>query len=155
MFCLTSASKILNTFFEQANGSRLLEEVGRPVGVLITTRDVASITKATSPPVPAFQSPFLGASVDEIRQFARDHLGGGRISDANIVLLDQKTVEDSSTCLLITSKDWPQVPGDFRTVRSDFASSLATLNNIEFGCAGEEYLDDSMAQDGVVRLTDS
>jgi len=41
---------------------------------------------------------------------------------------------------------------DYRTVRSDFASSLVVLNGIEYGTTGEEQVDDDLGEDGVIRL---
>lgn len=98
----------------------------------------------------AFTSPFIGASVDEVRQFAINHFDGENISSSNIVVLDQETLE-SSTCLLVTPKDFPEHEGEYRTVRSEFGQSLSILNAIEFGCAGEDMIGRHVAADGVVR----
>lgn len=73
------------------------------------------------------------------------------------MILDAQTLRDSSTCLLIMLKVDPDSEevtrdDDYRTVRSDFASSLVVLNGIEYGTTGEEQVDDDLGEDGVIRL---
>lgn len=143
--------QLLNKFFTEANGTEYLEDAPL-VGVHIATRDTKQLTRATSAPVQNFAaSPFIGATVDEICEFAKRNFDSSSIVPETIVILDGATLRDSSTCLLVTPKALSETPGEVRVVRVDFASSLALANGLSFGCLGEEQIDDDLGDDGVVR----
>jgi hypothetical protein len=124
--------------------------------VLINTLDVGQITKYTIAPVAEEPSyPFLNWSVDAVISWAEQHLDRRTqgIVPYELAILDSQTLEDK-TCLLVTVKDGqhatnPENP-ERLIVRSDFRSSLVTLN-VKVQAVGSDGHFETTAADGVVR----
>lgn len=102
--------------------------------------------------------PFLDGDVVEIREWARKTLDGTLISPRNMIVLDQQTVDDGESCLLISLRGFPKkdVEGDlekhYQILRSDFESSVVGLKTKETACGGDEQLDaDYEGFDGILR----
>ena len=100
------------------------------------------------PPQSAF--PFLGKTAEEIWEFAQQNLKPPIFNRA-LAILDNRTVEDRSTCLLVTT--WENPPDDQQRqllkVRSDFYSALSVLSVKNLGIGGDEHF--RAGADGVVR----
>jgi hypothetical protein len=128
--------------------------------VLINTQDISRITSYTSAPLSEDPSTaFLNWSIEDIIGWAEEHLDRRKdgIVPYELVILDQQTLKDK-TCLLVTVKDGElsRNPGDPARimVRSDFKSSLVTLNvKVQF-CGGDGHFG-ATAADGVIRHYDN
>lgn len=132
--------------------SRHIIDIAPPSGVLINTEDIPTITHPTKLPVSAQTSfPFLDKSPEEIWEFARRNVRPP-IFNAALAILDRRTREDRSTCLLVTT--WENPPrgqeGHLLKVRSDFRSALVVLNMKNLGAGGDEHF--RAGADGVVRI---
>ena len=99
--------------------------------ILVDTTDISELTEPTRPPVREhFNYPFLDWKLDELVNFARqfDRTVHG-INDTDFVILDEQTLEDKTVVLVTPSEmsdDMEDTP--CLTARSDFRSSLITLN---------------------------
>jgi hypothetical protein len=109
--------------------------------VLIDSIDMSSITKATRPPVSSPPSwPFVGKSPHEMWEFAQEHVKYPIFNSA-FAILDDQTVRDKETCLLVTKRQSPQSTKlDLITVRSDFKTAMIILNVLNLGIGGDRAL---------------
>jgi hypothetical protein len=128
--------------------------------VLIDTQDTSRITSYTSAPLSEDPStPFLGWNAEGVIGWAEQHLNRQKdgIAPYELVILDQQTLKDK-TCISVTVKDGelsrnPENPARIM-VRSDFRSSLATLNvKVQF-CGGDGHFE-TTAADRVIRHYDN
>ncbi|KAL1793873.1 hypothetical protein ACET3X_007294 [Alternaria dauci] len=159
IFCTASIPRqVLEEFVTLSHGVPDFEEVDG-IAVLVDTQDISQITSYISAPVSEDPStPFLNWSAQDVIAWAAQHLDRKRdgIAPYELVILDQQTLKDR-TCLLVTTKDGelsrnPENPGRIM-VRSDFKSSMATLNvKVQF-CGGDGHFE-TTASDGVIRHYD-
>lgn len=127
-------------------------EYDRPQSTLMSSGLVFSITPRTESLV---NRNFLhewqceGCDVQQILDFAIQHLDNTEFSPINLIILDNCTNQDN-TCLLL-SKD----PYDYVQVRSVFESAVVVLRSIEIGCAGANTQFDTKysGSDGVMRVS--
>lgn len=122
------------------------------IGVLINTRDVASIVESTKPPLTKPTSyPFAEKNVEEVWSFSQDNLRGEILRRA-LGILDKQSLTDKM-CLLVTK--WEQPPAgkenELLTVRADFRSTLVVLTVKNLGIGGDEHFQTD-ADDGVIRI---
>lgn len=102
---------------------------------------------------PAF--PFLGYSTQDVIQWAEQHPDRWKhgITPFELVMLDLQTLEDD-TCLLVTVKEGEHARNPYNPerlmVRSDFKSSLITLNVKVQACGGDGHFEPSQV-DRVLR----
>ncbi|KAI9158036.1 hypothetical protein HJFPF1_06022 [Paramyrothecium foliicola] len=158
VFCTAEiTADLLTKFFEEAySPSELVDELGAEnvdIGVLINTDDVSTIAKPTLPPVSNQPSwPFKSKSPDEIWDFAQQNIKYPPIYNKALAILDDQTVKDQETCLLVTQWSLPKEgQPKLITVRSDFKSALMLLNNRNLAIAGDEHFKQTDS-DGVIRM---
>ena len=112
--------------------------------------------KGTAPPISGDvldNNPFLGWTASRLIKWAQEHLEGGGLSAHRFVILDKHTAEDD-TCLLVAEGDDSSISDNWCLVRSDFETSLVTLETIEMAVGGNEHLDtDYVGFDGVLRMS--
>lgn len=124
------------------------------LGVLVNTIDPSAIDRPTTVPVPAVSTfPFLGKTAWDLWNFAQQKIKPPIFNRA-LAILDNRTVEDRATCLLVTT--WENPPkgqeSQLLKVRSDFYSALSALNAKNLGIGGDEHFRGGV--DGVVRRGD-
>ncbi|KAB5576215.1 hypothetical protein GE09DRAFT_618636 [Coniochaeta sp. 2T2.1] len=143
VFCTAEIpDDLLNSFFQTAySAPEFVNEGVDDVGVLINTVDPSTIDGPTKPPVPAQTAfPFINKTPEEIWQFAQRHLQWPIFNRA-LAILDDRTVQDRSTCLLVT--EWESPPlGQQSTLlkaRAEFRSALVILNVKNLGIGGDEH----------------
>lgn len=98
--------------------------------------------------------PFEGFSVQQIIDFAIQHLNNTDLSPTNMVILDDITNQDD-TCLLLSKDPFSNDPQAYVKVRSDFESAVVCLATIEIGCGdADTQLDTNYeGSDGVSRIS--
>ena len=120
------------------------------------TTDVPTLQRRMQAPVDLAliqKLPFLGYDTDQIIAFARSHLHQSDISPTNMIILDERTNQDS-TCLLLSHDQLSDDPRNYVKARSDFESSIISLKTIETGCGGTDHLDtDYQGSDGILRIS--
>ena len=98
----------------------------------ITSKDVSAITSGATRPAKAFTSPFLGETIEQVRDWFVAFIEP--ISDGytafSFLVLDSQTVEDN-TCLLVCT-----LFGELETVRCDFDVAQIQIVSLEFGSEG-------------------
>jgi len=118
--------------------------------------DVPTLQRRTGGPIDSAliqHLPFLGYDTDQIISFAQNHLHQSDISPTNMIILDERTNQDS-TCLLISHDELSDNSRDYVQARSDFESSIISLKTIETGCGGTDHLDtDYQGSDGILRIS--
>jgi len=98
--------------------------------------DITVLEPRTEPPVEdrfLQQWPFLGFQPSQVVDFALRRLHQTDLSPTNIIILDERSNEDS-TCLLLSWNELSDDAHDFVQTRSDFQSAIVTLKTIETGC---------------------
>lgn len=111
------------------------------LGVLINNEDPTTITHPTKVPVPTQTSfPFAGKAPEEVWEFAQQHIKPPILNRA-IVILDERTLQDGDTCLLVTK--WENPPpgeeGELLRVRAEFRVALVVANVKNLGIGGDEH----------------
>ncbi|KAK0665466.1 hypothetical protein QBC41DRAFT_327800 [Cercophora samala] len=110
------------------------------------------ITRPTNPPIPSPTCyPFKDKTPEEIWEFAQVNLRYPIFNRA-IAILDQQTLADRETCLLVTTWENQEGNSGLLTVRSDFQSALVILNVKNLGIGGDEHFRDGKDKKGVIRL---
>ena len=98
----------------------------------ITSKDVSAITSGATRPIRAFTSPFLGETIEQVRDWFVANIRP--IDDGytafSFLVLDSQTVEDN-TCLLVCT-----LFDELQTVRCDFDVAQTQILCIEFGNEG-------------------
>lgn len=122
--------------------------------MLINTEDMSAITKPTRPPVPEQSSwPFKDMSAEEIWGFAQQHIKYPPLYNRAVAILDDQTIKDKETCLLVTRRSLPREDqSNLIVVRSDFKSALMILNMINLAIAGDEHFEQTDSG-GVIRYS--
>jgi hypothetical protein len=83
------------------------DELFKNIWTLIQRRDQETVSKPTNPPVPAFQSDFIGATPEELQdfvqsRFGKDGIGKGSvdhmdyISNNAFAIIDERTARDKT-----------------------------------------------------------
>lgn len=68
-----------------------------------------------------------------------------------IAILDDRTLKDKETCVLVTRRSMPKEDqSELIIVRSDFKSALMILNMRNLAIAGDEHFEQT-GSDGVIR----
>ena len=101
--------------------------------------------------------PFLGWKLDNLVKFAWQFDGAERgIVGTEFVIMDEQTLEDKTVVLATPSEGYDNVETAPRlTARSDFRSSLITLNVKNIGVGGDEPWEEAAEEGGrVIRLYD-
>ena len=126
--------------------------------ILVDTTDITKLTSPTHAPVQQDLSyPFLGWKLDDLVKFAWQFDGAERgIVGTEFVIMDDQTLEDKTVVLVTPSEGHDNVETAPRlTARSDFRSSLITLNVKSMGVGGDEPWEEAAEQGGrVIRLYD-
>jgi len=126
--------------------------------ILVDTTDITKLTSPTRAPVQQDLSyPFLGWKLDDLVKFAWQFDGAERgIVGTGFVIMDDQTLEDKTVVLVTPSEGHDNVETAPRlTARSDFRSSLITLNVKSMGVGGDEPWEEAAEQGGrVIRLYD-
>ncbi|KAH7310879.1 hypothetical protein B0I35DRAFT_439833 [Stachybotrys elegans] len=155
VFCTAEVpADILTKFFEVGySPPELVDELGAEnvdIGVLVNTTDMSTITKPTLPPVsPQSSWPFKGKSPTDIWKFAQESIIYPPIYNKALAILDDQTVKDKETCLLVTRRELSK-EGELIMVRSDFKSAMILLNIRNLAIAGDEHFENTDS-DGVIR----
>ena len=97
--------------------------------------------------------PFLGFQPSQVVDFALRHLHQTDLSPTNMIILDERSNEDS-TCLLLSRNELIDDAHDFMQTRSDFESAVVTLKTIETGCGDADGQLSTIypGSDGVLRI---
>lgn len=123
--------------------------------ILVDTTDIAQLKEPSRPPVQEeLRYPFLDWKLDELVNFAGqfDRTEHG-IIDTEFVILDEQTLEDKTVVLVTPSEMSDDVENAPRlTARSDFRSSLITLNVKSIGVGGDEPWEEAAENNSVIRL---
>lgn len=99
--------------------------------------------------------PFKGKSPDEVWRFAQENIKYPPIYNKALAILDDQTVEDKETCLLVTRRELPKEgQSELIRVRSDFKSALMMLNIRNLAIAGDDHFEDTDSE-GVIRYTEN
>jgi len=126
--------------------------------ILVDTTDITKLTSPTRAPVPHNLSyPFLNRGLDDLVKFAWQFDGAEHgIVGTEFVIIDEQTLEDKTVVLVTPSEGCDNVETAPRlTARSDFRSSLITLNVKSIGVGGDEPWEEAAEQGGrVIRLYD-
>ncbi|KAK4667831.1 uncharacterized protein QC764_704285 [Podospora pseudoanserina] len=159
VFCTAEIrGDVLDEFFRAAYSSPefVNEGIHGDIAVLIHDTNTEGITHPTNPPVSKPTScPFKNKTAEEIWDFAQENLRYPIFNRA-IAVLDEQTVVDKETCLLVTT--WENPPSEqengsaLLTVRSDFRSALVILNIKNLGIGGDEHFKNGKDAKGVIRL---
>lgn len=115
---------------------------------------MSAITKPTLPPVSDQSSwPFKDKSAEEIWGFAKENIKYPPIYNRAIAILDDQTIKDKETCVLVTRRSLPKEDqSELIIVRSDFKSALMILNIRNLAIAGDEHFAQTDS-DGVIRYS--
>lgn len=115
---------------------------------------MSAITKPTLPPVSEQSSwPFKDKSAEEIWGFTQQNIKYPPIYNRAIVILDDQTVKDKETCVLVTRRSLPREDqSELIIVRSDFKSALMIVNMRNLAIAGDEHFEQTDAG-GVIRYS--
>lgn len=135
-------------YFEQANASLFPHCEERPIGFLMTSRNVSIYDEDHPITAPvdveaASSKPFLYETPDGICTWADQHLAlpqGTFLMSDLMVVLDERIATDGM-CLLIAEAETLDSKDRFLFVRSDFASSLVALGVSATAVGGDEHLD--------------
>ncbi|KAJ4982728.1 hypothetical protein SVAN01_11777 [Stagonosporopsis vannaccii] len=123
------------------------------------TKVPSRIDRYTTIPIieePTF--PFLAHSAQDVIQWAESNIDRWKhgITPYELVVFDERTLMDR-TCLLVTVKEGGHVGSqavlERLMVRSDFRSSLVTLNVKVQACEGDGHFE-ALAADGILRHCD-
>ncbi|CAD0087201.1 unnamed protein product [Aureobasidium mustum] len=149
--------QVLDRFFEQANAACRRCGYEDPQSTLMSSEDISSINPRTEAPVndDLLETwPFEGSSVQQIIDFAIQHLNNTDLSPTNMVILDDITNRDD-TCLLLSKDPFSDDPREYMQIRSDFESAIVALKTIETGCGGADTQLDTQypGSDGVLRIS--
>ncbi|KAI4665728.1 uncharacterized protein J4E78_003193 [Alternaria triticimaculans] len=101
--------------------------------------------------------PFLGWKLDDLVEFAWQFDGAEQgIVGTEFVIMDDQTLEDKTVVLVTPSEGYDDVETAPRlTARSDFRSSVITLNAKSIGVGGDEPWEEAAEDVGrVFRLYD-
>lgn len=123
----------------------------------MSSRDISSTKPRTEAPVDDDMLknwPFEGSSVEQIIDFAIQHLNLTDLSPTNMVVLDDITNQDN-TCLLVSKDPLSDDMRSYVQVRSDFESAVVALKTIETGCGDADTQLDTQYpdSDGVLRIS--
>ncbi|EDU47186.1 hypothetical protein PtrSN002B_002215 [Pyrenophora tritici-repentis] len=148
--------ELLNEFLAEAFEASELKDVEcTHIAILVDTTDINQLTEPTRPPVKEkLQYPFLNWSLDDLVNFARqfDRTAHG-IIDTEFVILDEQTLKDKTVVLVTPSEMSNDIETAPRlTARSDFRSSLITLNVKSIGVGGDEPWEEAAQNNSVIRL---
>ncbi|KAI9681705.1 MAG: hypothetical protein M1822_007057 [Bathelium mastoideum] len=119
--------------------------------------DVPSVSKLLDrpndrpfPSVP--ELPFRNASPEDVNKFVLDNFSGHAIHHQRFIILDQVTIEDKSSCILVNNKfDGP--PPDLGFLRDRWPQVFLTVKNIDNGNMGfEDFASAAARHFGVVEL---
>ncbi|KAI4656512.1 uncharacterized protein J4E79_008068 [Alternaria viburni] len=151
--------QLLNEFFIEAFEAPELKAVEcTHIAILVDTTDTTKLTSPTRAPVAQDLSyPFLNWGLDDLVKFAWQFDGAERgIAGTEFVIMDNQTLEDKTVVLVTPSEGYDNVETAPRlTARSDFRSSLITLNVKSMGVGGDEPWEEAAEQGGrVIRLYD-
>ncbi|RMZ69452.1 hypothetical protein GMOD_00006264 [Pyrenophora seminiperda CCB06] len=153
---VVNSIQLLNEFLAEAFEAKELKEVGcTHIAILVDTTDISKLTKPSRPPVKNdLNYPFLGWKLDELVEFARqfDRTAHG-IIDTEFVILDDQSIKDKTAVLVTPSEMSDNLETAPRlTARSDFRSSLITLNVKSIGVGGDEPWEHAAENNSVIRL---
>jgi hypothetical protein len=117
---------------------------------------LSSITEPTLPPVSDQESwPFKGKCPEDIWNFAQENIKYPPIYNRALAILDDQTIKDKETCLLVTKRALPKEgQPELIIVRSDFTSAMIMLNNRNLAIAGDEHFENTES-DGIIRYSQS
>ena len=99
--------------------------------------------------------PFSGFDLSQVIDFTVHNLDQTYLSPTNIIILDQRSNEDS-TCILLSRNPLSDDAHDYIQVRADFdESSVVTLKTIDTGCGGadSQLYTNYPSFDGVLRMS--
>lgn len=102
----------------------------------MTSDDITILKPRTESPVECRllqRWPFSGFQPSQVIDFALQHLNQTDFSPSNMIILDERSNQDS-TCLLLSWKELSDDAYDVVQTRSDFESAVVTLKAIETGC---------------------
>lgn len=125
--------QLLDEFIEQAyEGCYAMVddgEVGASPCILDTT-DLSSITHGSRKPMPDFDSPFIGKTDNEIRQWMKDHKNPN-FAECTFIILNEDTIKNK-TCRV------GHIDDDKRILLTDFYTTMVIRVPIEMATLGWE-----------------
>ncbi|KAI4954257.1 hypothetical protein J4E91_001967 [Alternaria rosae] len=156
---LDNTIPLLSEFFIEAFEAPELKAVEcTHIAILVDTTDITKLSSPTRAPVSQDLSyPFLGWKLDDLVEFAWQFDGAEHgIVGTEFVIMDEQTLEDKTVILVTPSEGSDDVETAPRlTARSDFRSSLVTLNVKSIGVGGDEPWEEAAEESGrVIRLYD-
>lgn len=157
LFNGVALNQTLDTFFSVANAACRACEYEEAQSTLMHSADIAALESRTEPPVAhrlVQNWPFLQFQLSQVIDFALQHLDQTLLSPTNMIVLDERSNEDS-TCLLLSRNELSNDAHSFMQARSDFESAVVTLKTIETGCGGadSQLITDYPGSDGVLRIS--
>lgn len=98
--------------------------------------------------------PFNGFALSQVIDFTVNNLDQTYLSPTNLIVLDQRSNEDS-TCILLSRNPLSDDARDYIQMRADFESSVVTLKTIDTGCGGadSQLYTKYPSFDGVLRVS--
>lgn len=98
--------------------------------------------------------PFFGFDLSQVIDFTVNNLDQTYLSPTNIIVLDERSNQDS-TCILLSRNPLSDDARDYMEVRADFESSVVTLKTIDTGCGGadSQLYTNYPSFDGVLRMS--
>lgn len=147
----------LDTFFSVADAACRACEYDEAQATLMHSTEITALEPRTEPPVKDHLHqnwPFSGFQPSQVIDFALQHLDQTDLSPTNLIILDERSNEDS-TCLLLSQNELSDDAHDFMKVRSDFESAVIALKTIETGCgvADSQLWTGYPGSDGVLRIS--
>ncbi|KAF8187785.1 hypothetical protein BJ912DRAFT_1143597 [Pholiota molesta] len=88
--------------------------------VIMHTKDIATITKGSSPPITSSPTAFLGLSLEEVRDWFAANITepcAERFMSHCFLVLDNESIEDES-CIFVATQY--SAPGEIHALRCDF-----------------------------------
>ncbi|MCJ1475695.1 hypothetical protein MMC13_004358 [Lambiella insularis] len=155
VFCIAEIpTNIIDRFLQKALDQ---PEVQSELCVMTST-DVDSITHSSRPPFSAFQSPFLGWTLDALNDFIEANFHSKEpLSEKFYIVLDKMTATSGNSCLLVQNtversrrytekrlSPEPGYEGDEKTksVRSNFEEALQSVGAWDIGCGDMQEMID-------------
>ncbi|MCJ1433207.1 hypothetical protein MMC27_002566 [Xylographa pallens] len=156
VFIVTKVStETLNQFLKQAYDQ---PDVQGALCVM-TSKDIASITHESRPPIDAPTSPFLGWPLEVVNDYVEEHVRTREpLSEKFYVVLDEETARNAKSCVLVENvvqrrrryaekrlSPTPGYEGDEKVkyVRMPFEDVLQTASALDFGSGDMQELVDN------------
>lgn len=94
----------------------------------ITSRDLSTITSGATRPTKAFQSPFVGESIQQVGDwFVKNIVPSDGYTHCSFLVMDSQTAEDNTCIVVYATED------EVESFRCEFSLAQTQINSLEFG----------------------